>query len=88
MKKRLIIIIAAVVLLLLVLFVPYRRDTLDDGGSVVYNAVLYKYIRWKGFYTEAEDGTLIESKTVRTSIHWFPDNRKTLDELRKEAFAD
>lgn len=88
MKKRRIIIIAAIVLLLLVLFVPYRVDTLEDGGSKVYTAVMYKYIRWKGFYIMEEDGTLTESKQVHTSIHWYPDNKKSLDELRKEAFAD
>ena len=87
MKKRRILIIAAVVLLLLVLFVPYRRDTLDDGGSEVYSAVMYKYIRWRGLDLDENGGGSGETVTFRTSIYWFPDNRKPIHELREKAFA-
>lgn len=86
MKKRRIVIIAAAVLLLLVLFVPYRTDILEDGGSKVYSAVMYKYIQWKGVLTDEYGQPAGGIGTIRTSIHWFPNNRKPIDELRKKAF--
>ncbi|MBR7020354.1 MAG: hypothetical protein IKI15_04805 [Lachnospiraceae bacterium] len=84
-KKKIIIILTVVLVLLVLLFMPFRVDTLSDGGSKVYSAVLYKYVKWKGLWYSEQTGELTE--TVKEAVYWFPDNLKSLDELRRKTFS-
>ena len=73
MKKPVItaiIIIAA----LLILFLPIPSGTYRDGGTKVYGALTYKIVVWNRFVTET-------NVYQKTSVFFFPDNFKTLDEL-------
>ena len=73
MKKSVItaiIIIAA----LLILFLPIPSGTYRDGGTKVYSALTYKIVVWKRLLAEND----IYNKT---SVFFFPDNFKTLDDL-------
>ncbi len=70
MKKKLII--AAVCLL--VLFTPIPTGTYKNGGTETYTALTYKVVKWR---RAASKYTVC----IYTSVYWFPDNFKTLDEL-------
>ena len=58
-KKKIIIILTVVLVLLVLLFVPFRVDTLSDGGSKVYSAVLYKYVKWKGLWYSSKQREIV-----------------------------
>ena len=89
MKKK-VIAIAAAVLILLILFLPIPRGTYDDGGTRVYAALTYKIVVWNRLVSEAgQDGRLAAvSRYHKTSVFWFPDNFKSIDELWKIETAD
>lgn len=74
MKKKFLILLIAV---LLILFFPIPQGTLNDGGTSVYSALTYKIVAWHKYIGTAEE-EIIYSKT---SVFWFPDNRKPLSEL-------
>lgn len=71
MKKKLII---AAVCILAVLFTPVPTETYKDGGTRTYTALTYKVVKWR---RAASEHTIF----IYTSVYWFPDNFKTLDEL-------
>lgn len=71
MKKK--IITAAVILVLLILFVPIPKGPSKDGGTRYYDALTYKVVKWQ----RAVDGEIYK----KTSVYFFPDNFKSIDEL-------
>ena len=84
MKKKPIIIISIVfAVILLVLFLPIPKGTYDDGGTRDYDALLYKVVVWNKIQVELnEDGSGGETHIFhKTSVFWFPDNQKNIDEL-------
>ncbi len=73
MKKKIIIFASIALALVLILFVPYRRDSLNDGGTVVYDALAYKVVSWhRGLDDDAYKNT---------SVYWYPDNLRDEGEL-------
>lgn len=85
-KKTKLIILSVVLILLAVLLIPFKVDILEDGGSKVYSAVLYKYVKWVGFQKSEQTG-VYETETIKKSVYWFPENFKHIDELRRKAFS-
>ncbi len=82
MKK--IIIIAAVVLvaLVLVFFLPVPQGSYDDGGTRDYNALTYKIVVWNKIMAGIdENGQTVHNTYRNTSVFWYPDNQKSIDEL-------
>lgn len=60
------------VLLLAICLIPFKQDPYDDGGTVVYQAILYRYIRWNHIMsTDFYQGT---------ELRWFPHNFGSLGE--------
>ena len=88
MKKK--IIIPALILLALILFLPIPQGSYDDGGTRVYNALTYKIVKWNKLVSEVdENGNLISNLTYRkTSVFWFSDSKKSIDELWKTERAN
>lgn len=80
MKKTVIFVILAV---LLILFVPIPRGTLEDGGTRDYSALTYRLIVWNKLLAEQNpDGSAGEVSVYhKTSVYWFPDSLKPIDEL-------
>lgn len=83
MRKAIGIISTCVAITLLVLFLPIPKGTLTDGGTRVYSALTYKIVAWNKIQVELnEDGSGGETNFYRkTSVYWFPDNYKSIDEL-------
>ena len=83
MKKG--IIIGIIFVVLLVSFLPIPNGTYQDGGTRVYCALTYKIVVWNKLIAEVnEDGSAGEVNTYhRTSVFWFPDNFKSIDDLWK-----
>lgn len=84
MKKKAIAAVSlSVVIILLILFLPIRTGLCKDGGTRVYSALTYKVVVWNRLLEETkEDGSAGELQTYhKTSVFWFPDNRKSIDEL-------
>ena len=88
--KRIIVAIAAVAAILLVLFVPIPRGTLEDGETRDYIALTYRIVVWNRLIAEAnQDGSAGEVHTFhKTSVFWFPDNFRHIDELWKIECAE
>ena len=84
MKKR-IITIASIILILLVLFLPIPRGTYKDGGTKDYSALTYRLVVWNRLTDQiGENGSEGEIQRYhKTSVFWFPDNFKSIDELWK-----
>ena len=85
MKKKIIITSAVGLLIGLILFLPFPTGTYDDGGTKEYRALTYKIVVWNRYISKDVDinritGTSI-SKYHNTSVYWFPDNFKSIDEL-------
>ena len=70
-----------VAIVLVLLFVPLKRRTVEDGGTVVYHAVAYDIVVWHVRDSEGNVGN-------KTCVYWFPNNFKSIDELRKKEFGD
>ena len=68
-KNKIILIIIAIII---VLIIPIKT-TLDDGGTVVYNALTYKVINW-----HEENITYIEGYKTGRDVHFFPNNFKSV----------
>ena len=84
MKRTIMIIGIVAVLLLSVLFVPIYQGIYDDGGTRVYRALTYKLVVWNAFYKCGDNnGNFVSGKYQRTSVLWFSDANKSLDELWK-----
>ena len=84
MKKKIWIVIL-VVILFLVVPIPNQYK---DGGTKDYRALIYRVIKWDRLldlehldldYPEFKDGCF-----HKTSIYWFPENFKNLDQLYNE----
>ena len=71
MKKK--IITSVIVLVLLILFVPIPISPSKDGGTRRYAALTYKVVKWQRFVGE--------ERYIKTSVYFFPDNFKSIDEL-------
>ena len=82
MKKRIIIPVVIVLAFVLILFLPIPRGTYDDGGTREYAALTYKIVVWnKIMAVEDENGEFSTYTYKNTSVFWFPDNQKSIDEL-------
>lgn len=80
--KKIIIPAVIVVALALVLFLPIPRGTYDDGGTREYAALAYKIVVWNKIMAAEDKNGEFSSYTYRnTSVFWFPDNQKSIDEL-------
>lgn len=82
-KKILLISVIAAVALILVLFLPIPRGAYDDGGTRVYTALTYKIVKWNRMVSVYnDDGVMVRIDIYNdTSVYWFPDNFKSVDEL-------
>ncbi|SFC64201.1 hypothetical protein [Ruminococcus albus] len=78
MKKK--IIAAVITLVLLILFVPIPLSPLKDGGTRQYAALTYKVVKWQRLVGE--------ERYIKTSVYFFPDNFKDIDELWEKENAD
>lgn len=84
MKKKIIIPLAIFLLFLLVLFLPIPRGSYEDGGTREYRALTYKIVRWNKINAIiTENGEPIHSTYRNTSLFWFKDKNKTIDQLWK-----
>ena len=84
MKKILVIIIASVLLIAAVLFLPIPQGSYDDGGPRDYNALTYKIVKWNRLVDVLdENGQAKSNRYQKTSVYWYPDNQKSIDELWK-----
>ncbi len=83
MKRKLLLLIIVVVLL--VLFFPVSKGTLNDGGTREYQAITYKIVVWNKLLAEPNiDGSAGNVTTYhKTSVYWFADAHKSIDELWK-----
>ena len=86
MKKKAVIICAAIlVTALIAAFVPIPMGTLEDGGTRDYKALTYRIVVWHiacdGIGEDGEPTGLYYYE--KTSVYWFSDAYKTIDELRK-----
>ena len=82
MKKR-IIIIASVALILLIVFLPIPRGTYKDGGTKDYCALTYRIVVWNRLTDQIGESGFSEAIQTyhKTSVFWFPNNFKSIDEL-------
>ena len=83
--KRKLIIMSIVITILIILFVPFKYDTLEDGGTRVFSAPLLKVVKWYhwGDLNDNNKGEYYETK-----IYFFPSNLKDIDTLKKEQVTD
>ena len=82
MKKKIIIPIVVVILISIYLFVPFQHGKYEDGGTEVYGAKTYKVVKWKRLQSEYdENGELQVSRYENTTVFWYPDCKKSIDEL-------
>ena len=70
MKKKIWIIIVV----LLILIIPIPGGRYKDGGTKEYKAITYKIVVWNRLLGE-------DSTYHKTSVFWFPNNFKRIDEL-------
>ncbi len=84
-KKAKIIIPVCIAAILLFLFLPIPTGSYDDGGTREYSALTYKIVVWNKFLAEVNgDGSVGDFYTYhKTSVFWFPDNYKSIDDLWK-----
>ena len=79
MNKKVLTVIIIVVLLILFLPVPNPNGFYLDGGTKDYYALTYRIVVWNKITADgSEDGFY---KYHKTSVFWFPDNFKSLDDL-------
>lgn len=82
MKKKMIIPAIVVVVLLLVLFLPIPLGSYDDGGTRTYWALTYEIVKWNRISIIVdEEGQFVNNTYQKTSVFWYPDNQKSIDEL-------
>lgn len=71
MKKKTALMLIGI--LLAVPFIPIPTGVFRDGGTRTYSAMAYKLVIWN---------RLIENGIYhKTSVYWFPDSLKSIDEL-------
>ncbi len=85
MKKKVIIFAIIAITLVSLLFTPVPQGSYDDGGTREYAALTYKVVKWNRLASiYNENGTIDRIERYNeTSIYWFPDNFKSIDELWK-----
>ncbi len=81
MKKRVVVIFIAIVALTAVLFVPIPQGQFRDGGTEVFSALTYKVVKWRRLVPAGTGVEAEESRYEKTSVYWFPDSMKSIDEL-------
>ena len=82
MKKRIIVSVIIVFALLLILFLPIPMGSYDDGGTRTYQALTYKIVDWNRITSEIdENGETCHLIYTKTSVFWYPDNLRSIDEL-------
>lgn len=77
MKNKRILIIFFIAL---VLFLPVPQVSYDDGGTREFSAMTYKIVKWNRLLPKKGNVERIDIYS-KTSIYWFPDNFKSIDEL-------
>ncbi len=82
-KKKTISTMVIVMLVIGLLFIPFPRDPQDDGGSREYTAYMDKIVYWNRLcYTfNPERNEWERTKYTQKKVYWFPNSRKTLEEL-------
>ena len=83
-KKKWLIPAIMIAVLVFVLFTPVQQCVYEDGGTREYTALTYKIVKWNRFVSVYnEEGTAMERIDIyhNTSVYWFPDNFKSIDEL-------
>lgn len=75
MKKT----IWVIILILLVLIIPIPGGIYKDGGTKVFNALTYKIVVWNRLF--------VEGTYHKTSLFWFPNNFKSIDDLWKMEYG-
>lgn len=70
MKKK----IWVIIIIILILIIPIPTGRYRDGGTKEYKALVYRIVVWN---------RLLEESSVyhKTSVFWFPQNLKSIDEL-------
>ena len=74
MKKKSIFIALLVVLVLFLMFFPFYHGTYEDGGTRDYQAMTYRIIVWNRLLSH-------HGKYHKTSVYWFADTFKPIEEL-------
>ena len=82
-RKRIVIILLAAAAVIIP-FVPYQVLTAEDGGTREYNALAYKAVAWNRITAGEGEGP---EYYRNTSVYWFPENLKTIDELWKTEYS-
>ncbi len=84
-KKRFLLIFLLAVCILSIFFIPVPQGMLDDGGTRIYKSMTYTIVSWhKLVVVVDENGDDIGPPFYdKTSVYWFPDNSKSIDELWK-----
>jgi len=83
--KRKLIIIGIAITILIILFVPFKYNALDDGGTQVFSSPLLKVVKWYhwGDLNDNNKGAYYE-----TEIYFFPSNLKDINTLKEEQITD
>lgn len=83
MKQKAAITICLIFVLLATLFLPIPKGTLNDGGTRVYKSLTYTLVCWNKYLAtpQNEQGTSSGYFYNNTSVFWFPDSAKDINEL-------
>ena len=65
-----------IILIILVLIIPIPGGRYRDGGTKEYKSLIYRVVVWNHLMGDG-------STYYKTSVFWFPDNYKSIDELWK-----
>lgn len=68
--KKAIIILVILVFAAAIMFVPYRKDMYNDGGTVCYTSLTYQVVHWNRLY---DDGN-VSGYHVAKDLYVFPFN--------------
>ena len=79
MKKKIIIVISILVFIIALGFIPFPRGGIDDGGTSITTAFFYTIVKWRRFYYDPVTNEY--KKYVKDCVYWFPDNRRSYEEL-------
>lgn len=83
MKKKSWISLLIVLALSTILLLPIPKGHTDSGARV-YRALTYKIVQWnQQVVIPQENGELERITYQKTSVYWFPDHFKSIDELWK-----
>lgn len=70
-------------MILIALIFPFSYSSYDDGGTREYKALTYKVIAWNTLVSKTDENGSFIGHTIykNTSVFWYPDSRKSIDEL-------